>query len=112
MCILILLCVRLSRFDIITVIIIITIIVVVIIIIIIIIMYKGYMYICQTSQFGHCAAHYANFVYLRQFRHLKDRMPDRHQVRAFMFPVWGFVFAYVPNIYIFLILYDFCLLPA
>jgi len=29
---------------------------------------------------GHCAANYAYFIYLRQFRHLNDRTPDRRQV--------------------------------
>jgi len=30
----------------------------------------------------------------------------------FIFPALGFAFAYVSNIYIFMLLYDFCLLPA
>jgi hypothetical protein len=43
------------------------------------------MVICtyQAWQSVHCSADYANGIYLRQFRHLNDRMPDRHQVRAF-----------------------------
>jgi len=42
----------------------------------------------QVCQSGHCAAHYAYFIYLEQFRHLKDHMPDRHQV-------WAFCISYV-----------------
>jgi flagellar biosynthesis/type III secretory pathway M-ring protein FliF/YscJ len=63
-------------FDIVVVVVVV---VVIIIIIIIIIIYKV---ICtrQTCQSGHSAADYANDKYLRQFRQLKDRMPDRHQV--------------------------------
>jgi hypothetical protein len=44
-----------------------------------IIMYKG-IYKCQACHSGHCTAAYVYFIYLRHFRHLKDRMPDRHQV--------------------------------
>jgi hypothetical protein len=67
-------CVYLSRFDIIIVINVST-----VTNIIITIMYKG-ICTCQAYQSGHCAAHYANCINLQQFRHLNDRMPDRHQV--------------------------------
>jgi hypothetical protein len=61
MCLFILLCACLSRFD---------------IIIIIIIILQGSMYIPGLSVWA-LLAHYANGIYLRQFRHLNDRMPDR-----------------------------------
>jgi hypothetical protein len=50
-------------------------------------MYEG---ICtyQVCQYGHYAAEYANGIYLLQFRYLKDRMSDRHQV-------WAFIITYV-----------------
>jgi len=47
-----------------------------------IIMYKS-IYTCQVCQSGNFAADDASLIYLWQFRHLNDRIPDRHQVRAF-----------------------------
>jgi hypothetical protein len=57
-------------------------------------------------------ADWANGIYLQQFRHLKIVYLIATKYEPFMFPMLGFVFAHVSNIYIIVILYDFCLLPA
>jgi hypothetical protein len=45
----------------------------------IIIVCRRYMYMAGLSVRA-CAADYANGIYLRHFRHLNHRIPDRHQV--------------------------------
>jgi hypothetical protein len=49
----------------------------------------------------------------RQLSHLNGHELDRHQViTPLIFSLSGFVLSYAANIFIFMILYDFCLLPA
>jgi hypothetical protein len=48
---------------------------------------------CQACQSGHCATDYADLIYLRQFGHLNDRMPNRQWSAAyaqFLHTIYGY----------------------
>jgi hypothetical protein len=47
----------------------------------------------------------------RQLSHLNGRKLDNRQVQA-SYIFYGFALSYAANVFILMILYDFCLLPA
>jgi hypothetical protein len=52
----------------------------ILILLFLLLLYTKALFIGQACQSGHFAADYANAIYLRQFKLLKDLMPDRHQI--------------------------------
>jgi hypothetical protein len=66
-------------------------------------------------QYRLCKPDHAYLAYLmlqRQLSHLNGRKLDRRQVKPLTFLISGVALFYTANMFILVILYDFCLLPA
>jgi hypothetical protein len=75
-----------------------------------VIMYKS-IWTCQACQSGHYVADHANLIYYSSLDTLTIVCLTT-KFEPFVFPVLGFVFVCVSDIYIVVSLYDFRLLPT
>jgi hypothetical protein len=82
----------------------------VLILLLLLLLFTKVIFTCQVCQSGHCAADYANGIYLRQFRPERWYAWPPLSLRHLYFLRWA-SFLPVSDIYIIVSFYDFCLLP-
>jgi hypothetical protein len=71
-----------------------------------------YIVLCQFRLWKADHAYLTYLVLQRQLSHLNGSKLDRRQFRSLIVSMSRFALSYAANMYIFIILYDFCLLPA
>jgi hypothetical protein len=68
--------------------------------------------LCQYRLYRVDHAYLTYLMLPRQLSYLKGRKLDHRQVKPLIFSVSGFILFYTANMFILMILYDFCLSPA